>query len=120
MATLIGKIFNYIEKAICNNLRNFVGKHEQTTNILFLITYIILQLILVYCFPKPIVTLIVILFLFFLSLERIILRIWLDEEKRRYDLKEQKIKEKISILRNFYTNERTKLIQKIEKLKNVR
>ncbi|MBT4376501.1 hypothetical protein HOD29_03955 [archaeon] len=112
MTSLTGKFLNNFEKIICYNSRKFIGNHEKTLEILFLSIYVTLQLILISFFPKTEITIIVITFLFFLSLERILVHIWMQEEKKKFELKEEKIKQKVTKLRMHYTKEINKLKKK--------
>jgi hypothetical protein len=89
--TPVGELFFRIE-VLLYNIRTFIGRHEKTFEIIFLFIYVLLQLWLAYSFPKSVVTIIVIIFLFFLSIERIFVRISSDYKIKKLDNKEKRTK----------------------------
>ena len=120
--SLIGKILYNFEKNICHNLKLFIGKHERTTEIIFLLLYILLQCLLALVILEQIVTLIIICFLFLLALERIFVHIGLDYRKEQLENREEISKEKYEELRftcynkiNYLKGEIIKLNERLKK-----
>ena len=93
-----GNLFCNLE-VICGNTRSFLSNHYYTANILFLILYIVLQLALIFFISvyeihtKFIVSVFIILFLFLISLERIILQFKSKQSQEEKDIAEQKFYE---------------------------
>lgn len=97
--SIIGRIFYNFENKVCLNFKTFVGKHEKTVEIMFLIIYFLLQGILAFYISNPIVTLIIIIFLLFLALERIFVHIWLEYEREKLDIIGKESKEQYDELK---------------------
>jgi len=116
--SLVGKFLYNFERKICYNLRKFIGKHERTIEILFLILFFSLQGLLAFYVFNPIVTLVVIIFLFFLALERIFVHIWLDYEREQLKLTEDKLRENYRKLRTLAYQEVFKLHKEVNQLKD--
>ncbi|MAG07195.1 hypothetical protein CMI46_00045 [Candidatus Pacearchaeota archaeon] len=112
----IGKLCYNFEKQISHNLRYFIGNHEKTVEIFFLSIYFSLQIFLLFLVREIIVAVFIIVFLFFLSLERISVYVWLQVEREKIEKKEISIKNKTNSLRLFHLRNRKKLIRKINKL----
>lgn len=112
-----GRIFCYFD-LICHNFKIFVGKHEKTFEIIFLLFYIILQVIIGFIVINPWITMIIILFLFLLALERIIVHIWLDYERKQLKLKEEELKARYKQLEDLAYSEVTKLKEKCKRLED--
>jgi len=110
--SFIGDILYKIETIFCRNFKLFIGKHEKTMQVLFLMIYIALQMILALCIINPLVTVIIIAFLFFLALERIFVYIWLDYERNKLKFKEEELRKQYSKLRALAFEEITKLKKK--------
>lgn len=97
--SILGHIFNYIDKYFCHNLREFIGRRERTVEIIFLIIFFLLQGILAILVQNRFVTILIIIFLFFLALERIFIHIWLEYKREKLSNTEKKSKEKYEELR---------------------
>lgn len=117
MVSLFGRFLINLD-VFCHNLKIFIGIHEKTFEILFLISYIILQLILVFCFPDVKVSILVILLLFFLSLERIFSHIWLENESKKLKLKEKILDDKYNELLFYAREEIARLKNQIKRFKD--
>jgi len=115
--SLIGRIFHNFEMKLSRNCRLFIGKHEKTIEIIFLIIYFSLQALLVFLVRETIVALIVITFLLFLSFERIFLHIWLDYKKEQIKRTEDIITDDFINLRMLNNTEISRLNKEIEILK---
>ncbi|MBT4135337.1 hypothetical protein HOD75_00775 [archaeon] len=110
--SLIGRLLYNFENIICKNFRKFIGNHEKTIEVLFLITYVTLQLILLYFLPKTIIASIVIIFLFLLTLERITVHIWLDEERKKIKRETEKLRKDYAELKDLAYQEIYNIKQK--------
>jgi hypothetical protein len=78
--SLSGRFFFNLDR-ICTNFKLFIRRHTNTTDIIFLMLYVLLQILLVLSISLFgtenigfIISLFVILFLFLVSLERIVLQ----------------------------------------------
>lgn len=107
-------LFNF-ENQICKNFKLFIGKHEKTVEIAFLVIYVIIQIILAIIVLNAIVAILIISFLFFLALERIFVHIWLDYERELLKKKEDEIKNNFYNFRNFANKEIYNLKSKLNK-----
>jgi len=94
-----GYLLYYIEFKLCKNIKRFIGRNEKFIEVLFLVIFFILQGFLAYYSFNIIVTFIVIVFLFFLALERIFIHIWLDYDREVLKGIEKTSKEKYDELR---------------------
>ena len=122
--SIMRRKFHTFEKNVCQNLKIFIGKHERTVEIIFLIIFFVLQGILAFYSLDKYITLIVIIFLFFLALERIFVHIWLEYEREQLNKIREKSKEKYDELRfnayheiNKLHKTNLKLKEKIKRLK---
>ncbi len=110
-------MYNF-EKIICNNFEKFVGNNEKIIEIFFMIIYFSLQASLIYIIQNQIITIIVLIFLFFLFLERISFRVRLDHERKELNKKKRNINFFKNKTELFYQTEIYKLRKEIKKLKN--
>jgi hypothetical protein len=117
LLSFTGRLFYNLGK-ICSNFKLFIGEHERTIEIIFLTIFFLLQGFLALYLRNPYVTLIVIIFLFFLALERIFVHIWLDYERLQLKEEEDKLGKDYYELRNISYLEQAKLKNEINNLKN--
>jgi len=116
--SLCGRFFYRLDK-YCNNLKIFLGNHYYTINFIFLISYILVQLIfvfLVYLFEEYIkftVSIFIILFLFLISAERIILQFKSKQAQEDKDSAETQYYE-LKIENRFLREKNKELLEKIE------
>jgi len=118
----VGCFLHNFEFKICKNIRIFIGRNEKTIEIFFLILFFVLQGILAFYVSDPIVTLIIIIFLLFLSLERIFTHIWLEYDREQLARREDKSKENYSKFKDntyqhisYLTNEIVRLEERLKK-----
>lgn len=110
----LGRRFHNLENRTCRNCKRYLEKHSNSIDIFFLLIYVFLQLILVislFIFNKEnahfIVTIFVIMFLFVLSVERLVMRIKTGFEREAREIKTAEI------MKWFYSLKR--LLRKIER-----
>ncbi len=88
--SLTGKILSRLHR-FCYNIKNFVSLHNFSIQILFLITYFLLQLILAIVlvtfekYLQYVVPIFIVIFLFLIAFERIILQLKSDDIKNARD-----------------------------------
>lgn len=72
--SFVGKVFYNLEMKFCHNLKCFLIRHDNSIDVLFLLIYSLLQFFLIIIISEIIVGVFIILFMFFISLERIFLK----------------------------------------------
>lgn len=116
--SFMGRFFYNLEKLILHNFKLFSTNNERAMEVFFLSVYIGLQLILVLFVAKTIVSVIIIVFLFFLSLERVMMYMRIDLERKRLENQENLIKEKFEKLRFSDEKEIKRLRKLIDEISN--
>lgn len=92
-----------------NFIKRAVGKNESIFEILFLISYFVIQLILIVKIESLFASIVIVLFLLFLALERIFMRLGKD-------FKEEFLRQKLEIITSSYDKEMQKLRKEINNL----
>jgi len=100
--SILGRILYNIDYKICYNIKKFTGRHEKTLEIIFLSLYVLLQIILGFIATNQAVTLIIILFLFFLGLERIFLHVRIDYEREKIEKLKEELKNEFENLKQAF------------------
>lgn len=107
-----GNTLHHVELR-CKNIRIFIGSRDNALEVIFLMIYVLLQFGLVILISNLIVSIFVLLFLFFLSLERIAMHLKIELEKDKLTRKEEEINENSYKMVDFYEGireERDKLL----------
>jgi len=89
-------IFLYKLDRCMHNAKIYIKRHSISIEILFLLIYTGINLTLVYFIKDRIISVFIILFLFFLGLERLIIHLKSKMEKEEIEKKEEQIKENFS------------------------
>ena len=90
--TLFGRLFYNLDAQLLHNFRVLLFRHSYTLEITFLVLYVLLQIILVIAVHKfnnyvnLIISIFIVLFLFLISLERIILQFKSKQAQKEKDL----------------------------------
>lgn len=112
--SITGRILYNIEMKFCHNFKLFLRRHDTSMEVLFLLIYVVLQGFLIYIVQKPIIGVFILLFLFFISFERILLRF--KSKLLREDMEEERriITDNVSDFEGliFELNENNKLLRK--------
>lgn len=87
--SLFGNFLYGFELFFLKNIRNFIGRNEKMIEISFLIMYFVIQGYLAFRIQEVKITIIIMILLLALSIERISIYIWKDYEKEKLDFKEK-------------------------------
>lgn len=96
--SFIGRMLFFFDKYIYLNFKLFLKKHDSSIELIFLTIYALLQGMLAWFIKDVIISIFIVLFLFFLSLERICIRFKAQLQKEEYERKEKDVRSKISRL----------------------
>lgn len=98
-----------------SNAKLYIKRHSISIEICFLLIYTLLNLILVYFVRTQVISIFIIIFLFFLGLERLIIHLKLNMDKELLERREEQIKEQS----DSYTRNFNEIIKKLEKKNNI-
>jgi len=91
--SIIGKGFYCFDVFLCENIKIFIKRHEKSVEVIFLLIYVILQILLVQ--QKVSISIFIIWLLFFLSFERILVHLKAQLDKETLEKKQKEISEKV-------------------------
>jgi len=112
--SIIGKFFYSIDRYVYHNIKQFLKTHENSLEIIFLGIYVLLQLFLAFFVKGTVISIFIILFLFFLSLERICLRFKASISKQEWENAQKGITEELYKSQTNY-NKAGEIIRSLEK-----